>query len=90
MEGSEAWGTILESLVTTQRPPQLVGPLEKWAPQVVGRCLGSDLLEVPTTIGRDNLAQDINTCHEDLPTLAPLTELYVGGMARLCMFVRSP
>ncbi|KAG7088777.1 hypothetical protein E1B28_012743 [Marasmius oreades] len=64
--------------------------LEKWSPQVVGRCLGYALLEAPTRTGKDNMARDINLCSEDLPDLASLTQLYVGGMIRLFRSPKGP
>ena len=83
VEGFQAWDPLLEQFPTIQ--PLSVGPLqEKWPPNVVGRFMGYALHEAPTPVGRDNMARDINACADDLLALALLTQLYVGGMTRLC------
>ncbi|KAG7091933.1 hypothetical protein E1B28_008325 [Marasmius oreades] len=94
VESFEGWG-LQHAGVTTTRP-QSVDPLEKWAPLVVGRCLGYALIEAPTVTGRRNLAQDINACikeesgENDYAALASLTQLYVAGMIRLFRNAKGP
>ncbi|KAJ6511378.1 hypothetical protein C8R47DRAFT_732402 [Mycena vitilis] len=62
----------------------------KTSPQIAGRTLGYSLLLSPTDRGRHCVAREINTCNQDLETLAGLAHLYIYGLIRIFRNPKGP
>ncbi|KAJ7254700.1 hypothetical protein B0H12DRAFT_1233352 [Mycena haematopus] len=80
LESRDNWGVLIDDLQPGSSHSVM---FDTMSPVVAARVLGYTLIHAPTEKGRDSIARDIESCHDDLEHLAGLAFLYIHGLVRI-------